>query len=137
MSSHKRTEDSLQILLSGIRDRLALGRCQEQGLDIFCLAWESQIHRHPPPPFKLYKLLESKSSYLGLLDKVFRQKDHRCHGKMDAFHLQSTRQHILKQLGSQKQQPSVINDKVIALARSTLRTQISFHLEKQSGFLDT
>lgn len=56
---------------------------------------------------------------------------------MDAFHLQSTRQHILKQLGSQKQQPSVINDKVIALARSTLRTQISFHLEKQSGFLDT
>jgi len=56
---------------------------------------------------------------------------------MDAFHLQSTRQNALKQFGSQKQQPSVINDKVIAGARLTPRTQTSFHLEKQSGFLDT
>lgn len=56
---------------------------------------------------------------------------------MDAFHLQGTRQHALKQFGSQEQQQSVINDKVIALARSMPRIQISFHLEKQSSFLDT
>lgn len=43
--SHKRTEDRLQILLRGTRDRLALGKCQEEGLDVFCLPWESQIHR--------------------------------------------------------------------------------------------
>lgn len=56
---------------------------------------------------------------------------------MDAFYLQSTLQHAAKQFGSQKLQPSVINDTVIPLARSTLRTQISSHLEKQSGFPDT
>lgn len=31
----------------------------------------------------------------------------------------------------------MINDKGIVPARSALRTQIPFHLEKQSGFLDT
>lgn len=47
--------------------------------------------------------------------------------RWDAFHLQSTRQHTMKQFGSQKQQLSVMNDKVIAQARSILRTQIYAH----------
>lgn len=111
--------------------------------DTFCFTWESYRPTSPPPPlslslpFQLYKLPESKHSCLGLQEKVFHQKDHKCHGKMDAFHLQGTRQHALKQFGSQEQQQSVINDKVIALARSMPRIQISFHLEKQSSFLDT
>lgn len=103
----------------------------------FCFTWESQIYRHPPSSFQLYKLPESKRSCLGLQEKVFHQKDHKCHGKMDAFHLQGTRQRALEQFGSQEQQQSVINDEVIALARSMPRIQISFHLEKQSSFLDT
>lgn len=56
---------------------------------------------------------------------------------MDAFYLQSSQQRAVKLFGSQKLQPSVINDRVIPLARSTLRTQVSFHLEKQSGFPDS
>lgn len=53
------------------------------------------------------------------------------------FHPQSTRQHILRQFGSPKQQLRVINDRVLAQARPALRTQISLLLEKQSGFPDT
>lgn len=102
----------------------------------FCFTWESQIYRPPSLHFS-YINFQSKRSCLGLQEKVFHQKDHKCHGKMDAFHLQGTRQHALKQFGSQEQQQSVINDKVIALARSVPRIQISLHLEKQSSFLDT
>lgn len=71
---------------------------------MFCLTGESQIHR---PPISA-KFLESRSSWLGLREKVFRQKDHKCHGKMDAFHLQSKRQYTVKHFGSQEQQQSVI-----------------------------
>lgn len=63
MSSHKRTEDRLQILLCGTRDSLASGKCQEEGLGMFCLPWESQIHRPSHSPlFKVCKLLESKTT---------------------------------------------------------------------------
>lgn len=61
-SSHKRTEDSLQTLLRGTRDSLALGKCQEEGLDMFCLPWESQIHRPPllPPHLSCVNFLRAK-----------------------------------------------------------------------------
>lgn len=59
LSLHRLTREQKTGFKSCIRDRLALGKCQE-GLDIFCLPWEFHIDSHTPSPFRYVNFWRAK-----------------------------------------------------------------------------